>query len=41
MLKSDLQKPKEIQYIDLGGAILSLIVAIWTIYQVWKNSKED
>ena len=33
--------PKEVVYMDLGGAVLSLGVAIWTIYQIWKNSKED
>ena len=41
MFESKLKKPRNIELIDLGGAILSLIVAVWTIYQVYKNDKND
>lgn len=41
MFESKINKPKEIQYVDLIGAIASLGVAVWTIYQVWKNMKND
>lgn len=36
MLKN---RPREIKIIDLGAALLSLVVAIWTIYQIMKNDK--
>lgn len=34
-------RPKTITYVDLGAAVFSLIVALWTIYQIWKNDKNQ
>jgi hypothetical protein len=35
------KKPWEIQSVDLMGAIASLAVALWTIWQIYKNDKND
>lgn len=32
-------RPYNINLLDLGGAVLSLLVAGWTIYQFYKSTK--